>query len=156
MTRTIWTVGHSTLGRDELVALLRGYGVACVADVRRFPKSRRNPQFDREELEQALPAAGVRYVWMGEGLGGYRTGGYEAHTRTPGFAAALGELEALAAEHATAVMCAEKLFFRCHRRFIADALVRRGWRVIHIIDERRAHEHKLRGETADPELPFDA
>ena len=153
MPPTIWTVGHSTLGQDELASLLTSYEIACLVDVRSFPRSRRNPQHDREALARALPEVGIRYVWMGTGLGGYRKGGYEAHTRTAVFAEALAELEATAKEHATAVMCAEKLFFRCHRRFIADALTRRGWRVVHIIDERRAHMHRLRDRGS--ELPFE-
>jgi len=151
--KTIWTVGHSTLGQDELASLLAAYEIHALVDVRSFPRSRKNPQFDREALDQALPTAGIRYVWMGEGLGGYRDGGYEAHMRTAAFATALAELEAVANSSPTAVMCAEKLFFRCHRRFIADALVRRGWRVVHIFDARRAQGHKLR--EPDPELPFE-
>jgi uncharacterized protein (DUF488 family) len=150
--RTIWTVGHSTLAQDELIALLEAYEIATVADVRSFPRSRKNPQFNREALEGALPAANIRYTWMGEGLGGYRHGGYAAHMETSVFAAALAELERAAGTSSTAVMCAEKLFFRCHRRFIADALVRRGWCVVHIIDARRAQTHKPRDE--GPELPF--
>ncbi len=152
MAPTLWTIGHSTLPLDELVALLERFRMAAVVDVRRFPASRKNPQFDRETLARTLRAREIRYVWMGEGLGGYRRGGYEAHMRTPAFAEALEWLERIAAGVPTAFMCAEKLFLRCHRRFIADALVRRGWRIIHIIDADRTQAHKL-GDDA-PELPF--
>ncbi|MFW6164024.1 MAG: DUF488 family protein [Planctomycetota bacterium] len=152
---SIWTVGHSTRGRDQLVALLEGYGVRCLVDVRRFPRSRKNPQFNREAREGALPAAGLDYRWLGEGLGGFREGGYAAYMGTDAFAGALAELEAVAGQQPTAVMCAEKLFFRCHRRFLADALVRRGWRVVHVIEADRAQEHELRDDRG-PELPFES
>jgi len=125
-----------------------------VADVRSFPVSKKNPQHNREPLGAALARAGIEYEWLGESLGGYRKGGYQAHMLTPQFAEGLEHLETLAAEKATAIMCAERLFFRCHRRHIADALVRRGWRVVHIFDERRAQPHKPRGD--QPTLPFDA
>jgi len=151
--RTIWTVGHSTHTAHALVALLQAYGIELVADVRSFPVSRKNPQHNREVLSEALARSGIAYEWLGESLGGYRKGGYEAHMQTPRFAEGLARLESLAAEKATAIMCAEKLFFRCHRRHIADALVRRGWRVVHIFDERRAQPHKPRGD--QPTLPFD-
>ena len=151
--RTIWTVGHSTLSADGFVALLRAHGIRLVADVRRFPVSKKNPQHNREALRAALAEAGIGYEWLGESLGGYRKGGYEAHMQTRTFAAGLERLAELAAGEPTAVMCAEKLFFRCHRRYIADALVRLGWRVVHIFDERRAQLHKPRGD--QPALPFD-
>ncbi|MFP4056156.1 MAG: DUF488 family protein [Candidatus Brocadiia bacterium] len=149
----IWTVGHSTRSRQALAELLAAHGIRCLIDVRRFPRSRKNPQFDRPELGAALPRAGIRYLWMGEELGGFRKGGYRAYMGTGAFAAALSRLEALASQAPTAVMCAEKLFFRCHRRFIADVLARRGWRVVHIIEPDRWQVHRLRPE--DPELPFD-
>ena len=153
MTRgPVWTVGHSTLRQDELVPLLKGYGIATLVDVRSFPRSRKNPQSSREELERVLPAAGIRYVWLGKEIGGFRKGGYEAYTKTQDFADGLTRLEEIAAGSPTAFLCAEKLFFRCHRRFIAEALVRRAWQVIHIFDAERSQPHKLRDGGA--ELPF--
>ncbi len=149
---TIWTIGHSTLPQSGLVALLHAYGVITLVDVRSFPRSRKNPQFNRDELERSLPDAEICYVWLGHELGGFRKGGYEAHATTCQFAAGIAALEQLAAAAPTAFMCAEKLFFRCHRRFIADELVRRGWTVIHIFDAARSQPHKLRQTT--PELPF--
>jgi uncharacterized protein (DUF488 family) len=150
--RRVWTIGHSTLEQGQLIALLQAYGIRCLVDVRSFPRSRKNPQSNREELEAALPAAGLRYVWMGKEIGGFRKGGYEAYTLTPTFAEGVAALERLAAEVPTAFMCAEKLFFRCHRRFIADELVRRGWTVIHVHDAARSQPHRLRPMA--PELPF--
>jgi uncharacterized protein (DUF488 family) len=150
---TVWTIGHSTLARDELIALLKGHGIATLVDVRSFPRSRRNPQFNIEEMERALPEAGLRYVWLGKEIGGFRKGGYVAYTETPEFADGLARLEEIAAASPTAFMCAEKLFFKCHRRFISDALTRRGWKVIHIFDAERSQPHELRAP--GPELPFD-
>jgi len=141
--RLIYSIGHSTRSLDELVELLAAHGIAALADVRRFPRSRKNPQFNRELLEGELPARGIEYRWLGDLLGGYRDGGYQAYLATEEFRRGLAELEGMAAGRRTAFMCAEKLFFRCHRRFIADALVERGWRVLHIIEPgRKPYEHK--------------
>lgn len=133
------------------------HGVAALVDVRQYPRSRRLPQFNIESLERALPAAGVRYTHMRE-LGGRRRPepgspndgweneqfrGYADHMASPEFADALSRLEQLARSTATTVMCAEALWFRCHRRLIADALVVRGWRVLHIGSDGRLAEHEL-------------
>ncbi|MGP0038882.1 MAG: DUF488 family protein [Solirubrobacteraceae bacterium] len=143
---TIYTIGHSTRSPEELLALLSGPGVALVADVRAFPSSRRHPQFNRAVLAGWLGDAGIAYRHM-PGLGGRRKAvpgsanggwedsafqGYADHMRTSEFRTALAELEALAAERPTAIMCAEAVWWRCHRRLIADALVVRGWRVEHL------------------------
>jgi uncharacterized protein (DUF488 family) len=142
-TKVIYTVGHSTLPSDDLIALLKRYTIQTVADVRRFPTSRKNPQFAKDVLCSALRSAGMDYVWLGDDLGGYRAGGYEAYMQTDGFHEGLTRLEELACRSTTAVMCAEKLFSRCHRRLIADALVERGWRVVHIVDSTTTHDHTL-------------
>ena len=150
---TIYTVGHSTRSPQELLALLREAEVKLVADVRAFPSSRRHPQFNRGALASWLPSAGIRYQHL-PGLGGRRsplprspnTGwrekafqGYADHMGSPEFRAALADLEAWARETSTAIMCAEAVWWSCHRRLIADALVARGWRVEHLgIGERKA------------------
>ncbi|MDH7559126.1 MAG: glycosyltransferase family 9 protein [bacterium] len=141
---TVYTVGHSSLSLAEFVARLRAHGIRRVVDVRRFPTSRAFPHFSRDALAATLPAAGIDYRWLGQGLGAFRSGGYQGYMQTPDFAAALAELKSLAGELRTAVMCSEALFFRCHRRFIAEELVRQGWRVVHIIDESHTREHRLR------------
>lgn len=154
---TIYTIGHSTRSAEELLALLGDGGVQLLADVRAYPSSRRHPQFNRAALEDWLGPAGVGYRHM-PALGGRRAPvpgspnggwtdrafqGYADHMRTPGFQAALAELEAAAQEQPTAIMCAEAVWWRCHRRLIADALVARGWRVEHLgIGDSRA-VHKL-------------
>ncbi|MDW8102729.1 MAG: MFS transporter [Anaerolineae bacterium] len=130
----IYTVGHSNRSLEEFIALLRSEKIKVVADVRRFPYSRLNPQFNRENLEKALKGAGIEYVWLGNELGGYRAGGYEEHTKSEEFQSGLEKLEFLAFHKRTALMCAEKQWFRCHRRFIADELIRRGWEVLHLVE----------------------
>ncbi|MGH2978157.1 MAG: DUF488 family protein, partial [Solirubrobacterales bacterium] len=132
--REILTVGHSTHSLEELVRLLRRYGVGCVADVRLIPRSRRMPHFSDESLGAELPRHGIRYLPM-KALGGRRrarpdtpnTGwrvagfrGYADHMATEEFGHALAELEHEAQTCRTAVMCAEGLWWRCHRRLLAD------------------------------------
>ena len=153
----IFTVGHSTHTLDAFVALLRGAGVEAVADVRRYPGSRRSPWFAREALAPSLAGERIHYVHL-ESLGGRRSvvagspnGGWENaafqayadHMATPEFAAGLADLEALARQRATAVMCAEAPWWRCHRRLVADALVVRRWTVRHIGPEGRRADHEL-------------
>ncbi len=153
---TVYTIGHSTRSADELVALLSEAGVKLLVDVRAFPSSRRHPQFNRGALSAWLPDRGIGYAHM-PGLGGRRSpaaGSRNAGWREPAFQAyadhmagaefrrALTDLEAAAREAPTAVMCAEAVWWRCHRRLIADALVVHGWRVEHlgIGEARAAHE----------------
>jgi uncharacterized protein (DUF488 family) len=153
----IYTVGHSTHPAERFVALVGSQGTEVVCDVRRFPASRRNPQFNADALREALAAAGIGYEQFGEGLGGRRRPtrpaeespwrvegfrGYAEYMETPPFEAGLERLEALARERRAAVMCAEGSWRRCHRRLIADALLARGWRVIHIGPDGRTEEHQ--------------
>jgi uncharacterized protein (DUF488 family) len=153
---TIFTVGHSTRSSEELLALLREAGVELIADVRAFPSSRRHPQFNRDALSSWLAEAEIRYLHL-PGLGGRRDPapdspnggwrepafrGYADHMTTAEFKGALGQLEREGRLVPTAIMCAEAVWWRCHRRLIADALVARGWCVEHLgIGEGRAvHE----------------
>ncbi len=135
--RVVYTLGTSTRSMEEFLDVLRAKGIARVCDVRSFPASRRYPQFSREPFSAALRGAGVEYFWLGEELGGYRKGGYEKHMQTDAFASGLSRLERLAAEAPTAVVCAEALPWRCHRRFIAGVLEEKGWEVVHVIDASR-------------------
>ncbi len=155
--RVVFTVGHSTRALDGFVRLLQSRAVACVADVRTVPRSRHNPQFNRETLPEALRAYGIAYVSL-PALGGLRhpradspnTGwrnasfrGFADYMATPEFAAGLGELNELATQQRTAVMCAEAVPWRCHRSLIADALLIRGVPVEHILSESRRVPHHL-------------
>jgi len=155
----ILTVGHSTHAFDDFVTLLRRHGIERLVDVRIAPGSRRLPHFARDRLAEALPAAGIDYVHA-KALGGRRrplpdspnTGwrnagfrGYADYMGTGGFAAALAELEQFARERRTAIMCAEALWWRCHRRLIADALSTRGWSVTHIASDGTLAAHEVTG-----------
>lgn len=133
----LWSLGTSTRGPEEFQELLRTIRVEVVADVRRFPTSHL-PHFEKEALAGLVRGVGLTYVYVGDDLGGYRKGGYEAYMATPGFRRGLESLEAIARERRTAILCAERLPWKCHRRFLGFELERRGWRVIHIIDERRS------------------
>ena len=124
------------------------FGITQLADVRHFPRSRRNPQFNQETLEGELPARGIAYFWEGETLGGFRTGGYQAYMETSNFAQGVARLEALVERGPTVIMCAEIVWFRCHRRFIARQMVARGYRVTHIVTRGKpGYEEPLPADT---------
>ncbi|MFJ8584330.1 DUF488 family protein [Streptomyces sp. NPDC093595] len=152
----LFTFGHSTAGPAALTELLRRAGIAAVVDVRTAPGSRRDPDLARQRLAEWMPAAGIAYRWERQ-LGGFRTAppdspdtvwrhpsfrGYAAHTRTPGFVTAMDELLRQAAREPTAVMCSEAVWWRCHRRLIADfAVVARGVPVGHLMHDGRLTAH---------------
>jgi uncharacterized protein (DUF488 family) len=154
---TIWTVGHSTRTAEEFLALLRAHSVEAIADVRRFPGSRRHPHFGRDQLEPFLTTHGIQYAWMPD-LGGRRnpvkdshnTGwrvaafrGYADYMETAAFREAMEKLLGLGKSKRTAVMCAEALWWQCHRRLISDWLVAHGFEVMHIESETKASPHRL-------------
>ena len=153
----LFTIGHSTRTFDDFVALLRAHGVARLADVRSVPKSRRHPHFARESLARTLPEAGIAYRHC-PGLGGLRKPkadsrntawrndsfrGYADHMQTPEFQRALDELVRWASDAPTVFMCAEAVWWRCHRQLIADALVARSLEVRHIMRADLAAVHKM-------------
>ncbi len=152
---TIWTIGHSTRTLEEFLGLLVEYRIEAIADVRRFPGSRRYPYFASDALAASLPTHGIAYQWMPR-LGGRRKvqpgspntawrnasfQGYADYIATTEFAEGLAELLALAANQRTAMMCAEAVWWRCHRSIIADVLKLRGIEVIHIIDATHTTVH---------------
>lgn len=134
--RVVYTVGSSNREAREFAELLNTYSIKQVVDVRRFPKSR-FAHFEQDNLRNLLSHQEIDYTFLGEQLGGYRKGGYKAFAATEGFLRTIEELEDLASTSVTTIMCAERLPWRCHRRFIAAELERRGWKVVHIIDEQR-------------------
>jgi uncharacterized protein (DUF488 family) len=155
--RPVLTIGHSTRSGEDLIALLTQHGVRLLADVRAFPRSRRNPQFNTDILPAALAKAGIGYRHFAA-LGGRRNPrpdsanaawrepgfrGFADYMETPDFAAALTELLALAGQQSVAIMCAEAEPWRCHRSLISDALVARGVPVEHILGKERRRLHRL-------------
>ena len=134
--RVVYTAGTGTRSAAEFVDLLSGKGVELVVDVRRYPSSRFE-HFCRENLAGLLGENGIGYLYMGEELGGYRRGGYRRFVETPEFRAGLQRLEEIAGGQRTAFVCAERLPYRCHRRFIALELEKHGWQVVHLIDKDR-------------------
>ena len=153
----ILTIGHSTHPLMELVQLLRAHQVEQVADVRTYPGSRRLPWFNREALARELPPHGLRYVHLPQ-LGGRRRPspespntawrvegfrGYADHMASTEFATGLEALQGLGAEYTTAMMCAEGLWWRCHRRLVSDALAVHGWEVVHIGPDGGTTAHEL-------------
>ena len=135
----------------EFLTLLRAYGIKALVDVRRHPVSGRFPHFSRDALARSLRRAGIRYLHLGEDLGGFRPGGFEAYMATPAFAAGLRTLEFAAGRAPTAIMCAERLPWQCHRRFIAAAMSQRGWEVVHVIEPGKTWSP---GDPESLELPF--
>ncbi|HVT33643.1 MAG TPA: DUF488 domain-containing protein [Rhodanobacteraceae bacterium] len=152
---TIWTIGHSTRPLDEFLDILEHYRIAAIADVRRFPGSRRHPQYGSAALNDALALRGIAYRWFPE-LGGRRRPrpdspnvawrnasfrGYADYIESAEFARGLDDLIAFCAARRTAIMCAEGVWWRCHRAIIADVLRARGIEVVHILDAQHAVEH---------------
>jgi uncharacterized protein (DUF488 family) len=169
---TLFTIGHSTRTLDEFVELLRAAGVTLVVDVRRFPGSRRHPQFGAERLASGLAEAGIAYRHE-PALGGRRRPrpdsvntfwrndqfrGYADHMASAEFAAALAALRT-AAEQPTAILCAEAYWRQCHRQLIADAMEAAGWEVVHLLAggarERHPRNPQLRVD-ADGKLTYPA
>ncbi len=134
--KEIYSIGTSNRSLDELISLLRNYGIETVVDVRSFPTSRFE-HFKRDTLERNLQGFGFCYVYLGTELGGYRRGGYEKYMATPNYREGLSKLTEIGSSSMTTFLCAERLPWRCHRRWIGESLMREGWEVIHIIDERR-------------------
>ena len=159
IARPFHTIGHSTRAIAEFVALLRAAGVERVVDVRTVPRSRTNPQFNRDSLPESLAEHGIGYEHMAElgGLRGRARGGpspntfwenqsfrnYADYARTEAFRAGLGRLRALGRERPCAIMCAEAVWWRCHRRIIADYLLDAGEAVFHILGPGQAEPAKL-------------
>ncbi len=177
MAEQLWTIGHSTRTEDEFLALLATHGIRHVADVRRYPFSRRYPHFNGDRLAAALHKAGIFYSHE-PGLGGRRKAqpdstnlawknesfrGYADYMGTEDFQRAMEELMAYGTNQCTVILCAEAVPWRCHRQLIADALVARGWAVHHILGADRTGLHQIttfaaldQGQITYPQLPTDA
>jgi uncharacterized protein (DUF488 family) len=170
----VFSVGHSNLTAAELLALLREHEIALVADVRRFPVSKRHPQHARPALEASLRGAGLDYAFLGRELGGrlepelpiersenraLREPALRAYAdalASPAFAVGFARLEELARSRRLAYLCAERDWRQCHRRILSDALVARGWRVLHLApaNAREAHVLDPHARVADGQLSY--
>lgn len=155
---TLYTIGHSTHPAERFLELLDAHRITVLADVRSFPSSRRWPQFNQAALAASLGDAGIEYRWL-KRLGGRRHGArpgsphtawtvagfrsYADYTETADFEDGIAELMAAASASRTAVMCSEGLWWRCHRRIVADHMVIRGWAVEHILPDGRLAAHRL-------------
>ncbi len=160
MVLTIYTIGHSTRSLDELIGLLKEHEVEVLADIRSFPRSARHPHFNQELLSQRLPEAGIDYRWLGKELGGYRTQkdtnsphtalrspgfrNYADHMPSKEFGLGIEELLRLAGKQRLAVMCAELLWWRCHRALVSDYLsAYRKVEILHILEKGKTQPHRL-------------
>ncbi len=148
MPEVVWTIGTGHRSFEGFAAVLDHQRIDAVVDVRSLPRSHLG-HFNRDALKCELPRRGISYHWLGNDLGGLRPGGYERHMTTDRYARGLARLEHLSRTHMVAVCCAEIDPERCHRRFIADSLVERGWRVVHLIEADVQHEHSRRPRQAD-------
>ena len=168
---TISTIGHGTRELDEVIAMLTGAKIRTLVDVRQFPGSRRNPQFTAMPFAAALGEAGIGYVHLA-GLGGRSRAdpnsrhtalrvpafrAYADHLTTDAFAADYARLREIAAGSSTAIMCAERLWWRCHRRLIADRLTVDGWTVTHLLTPKKQEPHRMWGtaRVVEGELIYD-
>ena len=159
----VYTIGHGTRSADEIALLLRQASVTSVIDVRRYPAGRRQPHLSSQRLAVDLPGRDIGYEWWGEALGGRRSidaelasrspwrsrsfAAYDAYMSTEAFRRALASLEGRAdSGEALAIMCAEIVWWRCHRRLIADALTADGFEVEHIIDRVPGRRHQPSNE----------
>ena len=158
---TLFTIGHSTRTLEELIQALQAHSIETLVDIRSFPMSRRLPHFNRESLEKTLPAAGIQYLWMKE-LGGRRKKtlvdspnialrndsfrNYADYMLTPEFELAAAQSIKVAESCRIAYMCAERVYFRCHRMLVSDWLVAHGHEVLHIDDAKPAKPHTLMAE----------
>ncbi|WP_332815028.1 DUF488 domain-containing protein [Ramlibacter sp.] len=155
MPLEVWTIGHSTRSAQEFLSLLQAHGIEALVDVRRFPGSRKHPQFGAEALASTLQSNGMAYAWLDK-LGGRRRPdpaspnvgwrndsfrAYADHLASPEFAEGLAELLHIASARRTAMMCSELVWWRCHRGLIADALLFSGIAVTHILDVHKTSPH---------------
>ena len=170
----LWTVGHSNRTLEVFIDVLQAERIEILADVRSFPSSRRHPQFDRKEVEEGLSRVRISYHWLGKQLGGYRSGArvnnphialqrpglraYADYMESGDFQSGIKQLLDISREGRTVYMCAEKLWWECHRSLISDYLVGiRGAGVVHILERNRTTPHSLSplARASGPRLVYD-
>ena len=168
--KTLWTIGHSTHTLDVFIEMLQSFNIELLADIRRFPGSRKFPQFNKDSLEKSIAENKIEYTHL-ENLGGRRKvkpdtenttwrnasfRGYADYMETPQFKEGLETLEKLALQKRTAIMCSEAVWWRCHRSMVSDALKVQGWKVMHIMGVDKAQEHPFTqpAKIVDGELSY--
>jgi uncharacterized protein (DUF488 family) len=139
--RTIYTLGTSTRTLHEFLGILKFHAIRRVIDVRRLPTSRFD-HFTKEHLKLGVIAEGIHYADLGGSLGGYRKGGYQAYMDSQDFTAGIESLILMASKERATLICAERLPWRCHRRFIGGFLEKGGWDVVHLIEKDRTWKMK--------------
>lgn len=139
--REIFTLGTSTRALSEFVEILKYYQIELVIDVRRWPLSRRNPSFNKDSLEKVLWKEGIEYLHL-EDLGGFRKEGYEEYMKSKAFKIALKRVIKEAERKRACLICAERFPWKCHRRFIAQALKEKGFFITHILEPGKVYEIK--------------
>ena len=137
----VYTLGTSNRGIDEFISILKAYGIELVVDVRRFPTSKFE-HFKKENIERHLRENGFEYFYLGDLLGGFREGGYQKYMESDDFGRGLQMLIDMVKRKKTAIICREKFPWRCHRWQISRKLTEMGFRVVHILDEKRTYIHK--------------
>lgn len=131
MLLKIWTMGYGSKDKKEVISMLKSNGIELVVDVRRWPTSK-NEDFKKEKLERWLKENGINYYWLGELLGGYRSGGFEKYIESQSFKEGMKKLLEIASKKRTCILCLEENPKACHRRFIAEYLKLKGFEIIHI------------------------
>jgi uncharacterized protein (DUF488 family) len=153
--KKLWTIGHSTHSLDNFIDMLESYNIVHLVDIRRFPSSRKFPQFNKENLEKSLAEHNIHYIHLEE-LGGRRKAnpdsknttwrnasfmGYADYMETPEFKEGLESLKKMAVKKRTAIMCSEAVWWRCHRSMVSDAMKAEEWNVMHIMGIGKEQEH---------------
>jgi len=140
----IYTIGSSNRGINKFIELLKDFNINLILDVRRFPTSKRFPPFKKTVLKQYLNKHEIDYIFLGNQLGGFRKEGYEKFMKTSIFIQGLNKLENEAKKAVSAIMCAEKYPWKCHRKHISLKLEKRGWKVVHILDKNKTRTNKIK------------
>lgn len=133
-TKTIYTLGTDRRTEEDFIEILHAYEIRALIDVRRFPRSK-IPIFNKEKLESLLAQEGIEYHFLGDELGGFRKGGYISYIITEDFNKGIEKVESIANSNITVIICAERFPWKCHRKWIAKELNRKGWKVEHILDK---------------------
>lgn len=146
MSPLLYTIGHSNRALKDFIEILKIYNIRTIIDVRRWPSSKKYPYFGKDSLEKVLRDEGIDYYWLGEHLGGYRSPNYIEYMKTEEYRKGISTLLEILAQQQhkgnVAILCSEKYWFKCHRRFIADTLKKHGIKVIHIADKDKTYYHK--------------